>query len=135
MLMVGMGVSRCEMPGLPQEAAPAGRLPRPVPVRRLNCASCCLRLPLAPPLPRCRSILGDSYRTALHLVHPPHLVALGSLALAASITQLDLRAWLQGLDADFAQVWQGEEGPLLRTRQGCLGPRELPGRLRGLPTT
>ena len=58
----------------------------------------------APPLPH-RSILGDSYRTALHLQHPPHVVALGALGLAATITQLDLRAWLQGLDADLPKVW------------------------------
>ncbi|KAL4855050.1 Cyclin-C1-2 [Chlorella vulgaris] len=50
------------------------------------------------------SILGDSYRSPLHLVHPPHILALGSLCLAAVITQLDLRSWLQGLDADFGKV-------------------------------
>jgi hypothetical protein len=50
------------------------------------------------------SILGDSYRTPLHLVHPPHVMALGALCLAAVITQVDLRAWLDGLHADFARV-------------------------------
>lgn len=50
------------------------------------------------------SILSDSYRTPLHLLHPPHILALGALCLAGVITQLDLRAWLQGLDTDFARV-------------------------------
>lgn len=57
------------------------------------------------------SILSDSYRTPLHLLHPPHALALGALSLAGVITQLDLRAWLQGLDTDFAQV--GKNGRLL----------------------
>ncbi len=52
----------------------------------------------------CRSVLSDSYRTPLHVMHPPHIVALGALCLAATITQLDLRSWLNGLDADFAAV-------------------------------
>lgn len=52
------------------------------------------------------SILSDSYRTPLHVLHPPHVVALGALCLAGVITQLDLRAWLQGLDVDFARVGQ-----------------------------
>lgn len=59
--------------------------------------------------PSRRSVLSDSYRTPLHIMHPPHVVALGALCLAATITQLDLRAWLNGLDADFAAV-----GALLR---------------------
>lgn len=63
---------------------------------------CTLRDPPACPL--CRSVLSDSYRTPLHIMHPPHIVALGALCLAATITQLDLRAWLNGLDADFAAV-------------------------------
>ncbi|KAL4436107.1 hypothetical protein ABPG77_005555 [Micractinium sp. CCAP 211/92] len=50
------------------------------------------------------SILSDSYRTPLHMLHPPHIVALGALCLAGVITQLDLRAWLEGLDVDFARV-------------------------------
>jgi hypothetical protein len=89
------------VPCLPRRQLQGAAAQACAPVCRLNRAPC---LHLAAPLPRCRSILGDSYRTPLHLVHPPHLVALGSLALAASITQFDLRAWLQGLDADFAQV-------------------------------
>ncbi|KAI7837201.1 hypothetical protein COHA_008992 [Chlorella ohadii] len=48
------------------------------------------------------SVLSDSYRTPLHVMHPPHIIALGALCLAATITQLDLRSWLNGLDADFA---------------------------------
>lgn len=56
-----------------------------------------------PPCP-CRSILSDSYRTPLHMLHPPHIIALGALCLAGVITQLDLRAWLEGLDVDFARV-------------------------------
>ena len=50
------------------------------------------------------SILSDSYRTPLHLLHPPHVLALGALCLAATITQLDLRSWLDGLTADFQTV-------------------------------
>ena len=50
------------------------------------------------------SILSDSYRTPLHLLHPPHVLALGALCLAATITQLDLQSWLDGLTADFQTV-------------------------------
>lgn len=73
-----------------------------VSIMRTLCTLCTLRNPPACSL--CRSVLSDSYRTPLHIMHPPHIVALGALCLAATITQLDLRSWLNGLDADFAAV-------------------------------
>ena len=70
----------------------APTMPAPLPTHRGRC------------LPHDRSILNDSYRTRLHLAHAPHVMALGALCLAGVIAQLDLRAWLQGLDTDFAEV-------------------------------
>jgi hypothetical protein len=53
---------------------------------------------------RCRSILNDSYRTPLHVLYPPHIIALGCLHLASILRGIDLRAWLEGLQADLNQA-------------------------------
>lgn len=58
----------------------------------------------SPSLIWCRSLLNDSYRTPLHLVYPPHVVALGCLHLMSVLRRIDLRAWLEGLNTDLNQV-------------------------------
>lgn len=57
-----------------------------------------------------RSLLNDSYRTPLHLVYPPHVVALGCLHLMSVLRRIDLRAWLEGLQTDLNQARQLERG-------------------------
>ena len=49
-------------------------------------------------------MLNDSYRTPLHMLHPPHTIALGCLYLTSVLRQLDLRGWLEGLNTDLNQV-------------------------------
>lgn len=48
--------------------------------------------------------LNDSYRTDANLLHPPHVVALGCLALAAASCGHDLSTWLRGVNVDLGQV-------------------------------
>ncbi|KXZ56547.1 CYCC1 protein [Gonium pectorale] len=48
--------------------------------------------------------LNDSYRTDVHLLHPPHIVALGCLCLAASSDGVELGSWLQRLNVELGQV-------------------------------
>lgn len=53
------------------------------------------------------SVLNDSYRCEVNLEHPPHVVALGSLMVAAATMNHDLTEWLAKLNVDMALVRNG----------------------------
>ncbi|GAQ90210.1 Cyclin family protein [Klebsormidium nitens] len=50
------------------------------------------------------SLLNDVYRTDLPLLHPPHVVALGCIHLAAFLKDRDAKPWLEDLKADMHAV-------------------------------
>lgn len=49
-------------------------------------------------------VLNDSLRSDVHLLHPPHIVALACLSVAAAAAKQPLGPWLQGLNVDLAHV-------------------------------
>jgi len=51
-----------------------------------------------------RTILNDSYRTAVVLMHPPHMLALAALFMASVTQRHDLRDWFASLNADMTAV-------------------------------
>ena len=55
----------------------------------------------------CWSLLNDSYRTDLCLLHAPHVIALGCIYLAAQLMDKDIRAWVEDLRLDVNQVRLG----------------------------
>jgi hypothetical protein len=48
--------------------------------------------------------LNDAHRTDLPIVAPPTVLALGCVYLAAAVCRRDVRAWLEGIDADVDEV-------------------------------
>lgn len=52
------------------------------------------------------SLVNDSYRTPLALLHPPHIIALGCFHLASLLRGFDLQPWLKGLSADMNKVFE-----------------------------
>ena len=58
--------------------------------------------------------LNDAHRTDLPLAHAPHVLALGAVYLASVVCSRDIRAWLQGVDADLNEA---------RARAGARGGR------------
>lgn len=51
-----------------------------------------------------RAVLNDSYRTDVSLVHPPYVVAIGCMAIAAALTDRDVQPWLEGLVCDLNEA-------------------------------
>lgn len=50
-------------------------------------------------------VVNDTYQTAAALRHPPHIIALGCIHVAAQIKELDLSAWFGTLTVDHSAVW------------------------------
>lgn len=50
------------------------------------------------------SIMNDSYQTRVLLLHPPHIVAISCIVIAAVFHNKDIREWLGSLNADLDQV-------------------------------
>ena len=51
-----------------------------------------------------RAVLNDSYRTDVSLVHPPYVVAIGCMAIAAALTDRNVQPWLEGLACDLNEA-------------------------------
>lgn len=50
-------------------------------------------------------VVNDTYQTAAALRHPPHVIALGCIHVAAEIKERDLSAWFATLTVDHSAVW------------------------------
>lgn len=50
------------------------------------------------------SIMNDSYQTRVLLLHPPHIVALSCIAIAAVFHDKDIQEWLGSFNADLDEV-------------------------------
>ncbi|KAK9835001.1 hypothetical protein WJX81_003331 [Elliptochloris bilobata] len=51
------------------------------------------------------AVLNDSYRTDESLVHPPYIIAIGCMVVAAALTDRNLQPWLEGLTCDLEEVY------------------------------
>ncbi|KAJ4458587.1 putative g1/s-specific cyclin c [Paratrimastix pyriformis] len=84
-------------------------------------------------LPDAWTFVNDSYRTAVSLLHPPHLIALAALFMAGSIHNQDMRDWFaaQNVDMDAVASISHEIGQLYATVHA---PADLQAILSKLPT-
>jgi len=55
------------------------------------------------------AVLNDSYQTRVLLQHPPHVVAIACIVLAAALHQLDVQSWMETLNVDFDQVYSSHQ--------------------------
>jgi len=50
------------------------------------------------------SIINDSYRTDLSLMHPPYVIALAAIYLTSNIKDKDIRQWFSDLNVEMNEV-------------------------------
>eukprot|EP00873_Tetraselmis_striata_P038570 jgi/Tetstr1/458834/TSEL_045217.t1 len=52
------------------------------------------------------AIMNDSYYTDLSLLHPPYMLAVGAICMAATLQGHDLNKWMSELNVDLNQVYE-----------------------------